>query len=129
MASGGNPAVFSLLSPLAVPLFFMLDRPVRTSTGMLLTVADLVPGAQPAEDLVLVGEWGEQRLRRVLGRLKPDELRVTNVYAQRSELTWAEAARIAGAADPAAVGERIRRKLKRLGAEDERRVALRSSLP
>ena len=107
----------------------MLDRPVRTSNGMLLTVADLVPGAQPTEDLVLVGEWEEQRLRRVLGRLKPDELRVTNVYAQRSELTWAEAARIAGAADPAAVGERIRRKLKRLGAEDERRVALRSSLP
>ena len=107
----------------------MLDEPVRTSNGGLLTVADLVPGAQPTEDLVLASEWEEQRLRRVLGRLKPDELRVTNVYAQRSELTWAEAARIAGAADPAAVGERIRRKLKRLGAEDERRVALRSSLP
>jgi len=107
----------------------MLDEPVRTSNGMLLTVADLIPGAQPAEDLVLASEWEEQRLRRVLGRLKPDELRVTNVYAQRSELTWAEAARIAGATDPAAAGERIRRKLKRLGAEEERRVALRSSLP
>ena len=107
----------------------MLDEPVRTSNGALLTVADLVPGAKPAEDLVLAGEWEEQRLRHVLGRLKPDELRVTNVYAQRSELSWAEAARIAGAADPAAAGERIRRKLKRLGAEEERRVALRSSLP
>jgi hypothetical protein len=107
----------------------MLDEPVRTSNGTLLTAADLVPGAQPPEDLVLASELEERRLRRVLDRLKPDELRVTNVYAQRSELTWAEAARIAGAADPAAVGERIRRKLKRLGAEDERRVALLSSLP
>jgi hypothetical protein len=93
----------------------MLDEPVRTNNGMLLTIADLVPGARPIEDLVLASEWEEQRLRRVLDRLKPDELRVTNIYAQRSELTWAEAARIAGAADPAAVGERIRRKLKRLG--------------
>ena len=96
---------------------------------MLLTIADLVPDTRLTEDLVLASEWEEQRLSRVLGRLKPDELRVTNVYAQRSELTWAEAARIAGAADPAAVGERIRRKLKRLGAEDKRRAALHSSLP
>ena len=107
----------------------MLDEPVCTSNGTLLTVADLVPGAQSAEDLVLASELEEQRLRRVLNRLKPDELLVTNVYAQRSELTWAEAARVAGAADPAAVGERIRRKLKRLGAEDERRMVLLSSLP
>ena len=83
---------------------------------------------RPIEDLVLASEWEEHRLRRVLDRLKPDELRVTNIYAQRSELTWAEAARIAGAADPAAVGERIRRKLKRLGGDDKRRVTLRSSV-
>jgi hypothetical protein len=87
----------------------MLDEPVCTSNGTLLTAADLVPGAQSAEDLVLADELEEERLRRVLNRLKPDELLVTNVYAQRGELSWAEAARVAGAPD--AVGERIRRKL------------------
>lgn len=107
----------------------MLDQPVITGNGTLLTVADLVPDGQATEDLVLAGEWDEQRLRRALDRLKPDELQVTNVYAQRSELTWAEAARIAGAADPAAVSERVRRKLKRLGAEDKRRLTLHSSRP
>jgi hypothetical protein len=107
----------------------MLDQPVITGNGTFLTIADLVPGGQATEDLVLADEWGEQRLCRLLGRLKPDELQVTNIYAQRSELTWADAARIAGAADPAAVGERVRRKLKRLGAEDKRRLALRSSRP
>jgi hypothetical protein len=107
----------------------MLDQPVITGNGTLLTVIDLVPGGQTTEDLVLAGEWDKQRLRRALDRLKPDELQVTNVYAQRSELTWAEAARIAGAPDPAAAGERVRRKLKRLGAEDKRRLTLHSSWP
>jgi hypothetical protein len=99
-----------------------LDHAVTTSNGTLLTVADLVPDRQTTEDLVLANECEEQRLRCVLSRLKPDELQVTNVYAGRSELTWAEAARLAGAADPAAMGERVRRKLKRLGAEHSRRL-------
>jgi len=99
-----------------------LDRPVTTGTGTLLAVADLVPDPQTTEDLALASECEEQRLRLVLSRLKPDELQVTHVYAQRSELTWAEAARLAGAADPAAAGERVRRKLKRLGAEHSRRL-------
>ena len=36
----------------------MLDEPTRTSNGTLLTVADLVPGAQSSEDLVPAGELG-----------------------------------------------------------------------
>jgi hypothetical protein len=99
-----------------------LDHTVASSNGTLLTVADLVPDPQTTEDLVLANECEEQRLRRVLSRLKPEELRVTNVYAGHSELTWAEAARLAGAADPDAMGERVRRKLKRLGAEHNRRL-------
>ncbi len=104
----------------------LLDQPFLTRTGTVMTVADLVPGGQDAEDLALAGEREEQRLSRVLGRLGPEELRVTSVYAQRSGLTWTEAARAAGAADPAAAGERVRRKLKRLAAEDRRRLSLRS---
>jgi hypothetical protein len=103
-----------------------LDHTVVTSNGTLLTLADLVPDPQDTEDLALANECEEQRLRRVLSRLKPDELQVTNVYAERSELTWAEAARLAGAADPVAMGERVRRKLKRLGAEHNRRLVLRT---
>ena len=99
-----------------------LDHTVMTSNGTLLTVADLVPDPRTTEDLVLASECEEQRLRLVLGRLKPDELQVTNVYAGRGGLTWTEAARLAGAADPAATGERVRRKLKRLGAEHNRRL-------
>jgi hypothetical protein len=99
-----------------------LDHTVATSNGTLLTVADLVPDPQATEDLALANECEEHRLRRVLSRLKPDELQVTNVYAERSELTWTEAARLAGAADPATMGERVRRKLKRLAAEHNRRL-------
>jgi hypothetical protein len=102
-----------------------LDHLVVTGNGTLLAIADLVPAPCAVEDLALASECEEHRLHRVLARLKPDELKITNVYAQRSELTWAEAARIAGASDPAAMGERIRRKLKRLGTEDKRRLMLR----
>jgi hypothetical protein len=101
-----------------------LDHTITTSNGALLTVADMVPDPQTTEDLALAGEYEEQRLRRVLSRLKPDELHVTNVYAGRSELTWTEAARLAGAEDPAAMGDRVRRKLRRLGAEHNRRLVL-----
>jgi hypothetical protein len=99
-----------------------LDHTVTTSDGSLLTVADLVPDPQTTEDLALAGEYEEQRLRRVLSLLKPDELHVTNVYAGRSELTWTEAARLADAADPTAMGDRVRRKLRRLGSEHNRRL-------
>jgi hypothetical protein len=103
-----------------------LDHMVMTSDGTPLTVADLVPDPQNTEDLVMANECEEQRLGRILSRLKPDELQVTNVYAERSDLTWGEAARLAGAADPAAMGERVRRKLKRLGAEHNRRLVLQT---
>lgn len=99
-----------------------LDRTVTTSDGTTLTAADLVPDPRTTEELALGAECEEQPLRLVLGRLKPFELQVTNAYARGGELTWAEAARLAGAADPAAAGERVRRKLKRLGAEHSRRL-------
>lgn len=100
-----------------------LDRAVTTDNGTLLAVADLVPGPQTTEDLALANEYEEQRIRMVLSRLKPDELQVTDVWAQCSDLTWAEAAQLAGAANPAAAGERVRCKLKRLGAKHSRRLA------
>ena len=47
---------------------------------------------------------------------------LATLWEERSELAWAEAARLAGVADPAAMGERVRRKLKRLGTEYNRRL-------
>jgi len=103
----------------------MLDEPLVAGAGVLCTFADLVRDPQTTEDAVLACiSDGEQRLRRVLDLLKPDELEITNIYSQRDKLSWAEAARAAGAADPAAMGERVRRKLKRLGAEHQRRTSL-----
>ena len=100
-----------------------LDQPVLGASGTLLTIADQLPDPRTAEDLALAREYEQQRLRQVLDRLKPDELQVTSVYAERGELTWAEAAHLAGAADPVAMGERVRRKLKRLGDDHSRRLA------
>jgi hypothetical protein len=97
-----------------------LDHAAAAGNGTPLTVADLLPDPHTTEDLALASEYEQQRLALVLSRLKPDELQVTTVYARRGDLTWAEAARLAGASD--AMGERVRRKLKRLGAEHRRRL-------
>jgi hypothetical protein len=103
----------------------MLDQPVSTRAGTTCTVADLVRDPRTTENVALTGTRDhEQRLHQVLDQLKPDELTITNIYAQRDNLTWAEAARAAGAADPATKGERVRRKLKRLGTEHQRRLIL-----
>jgi hypothetical protein len=102
----------------------LLDQPVVTGNGTLLPVADLVCDPHVTEDLALAAmEDHQQPICRVLDRLKPDELDVTKLYAQHAQLTWTEAARVAGAPDPVAMGERVRRKLKRLGAEHDRRLA------
>jgi len=99
-----------------------LDHTVTAGNGTLLTVADLVPDPQTTEDLALAGECEEQRLR--LGP-QPAEARGTASYERlRPELRThlGRSARLAGGADPAAMGERVGRKLKRLGAERSRRL-------
>jgi hypothetical protein len=61
-------------------------------------------------------------VRAVLGQLSPQEALVVGLYASREWLNWEQAAATAGASDPAATGDRIRRKLKRLGNEHVRRI-------
>jgi hypothetical protein len=103
----------------------LLDQPVVTRTGTLCKTADLVRDPQNVEDLAFASTQDhQQRVRHVLDRLNHDEHAVTTLYAQHAQLTWAEAARQAGASDPIAMGERVRRKLRRLGEEHKRRVAL-----
>ncbi|MEU9575338.1 hypothetical protein AB0D62_36950 [Streptomyces massasporeus] len=67
----------------------------------------------------------DARLNAVLRGLNETERRVVYAYAEGAGTTWAEAATAAGASDPHALGERVRRKAKRLAAEQRRRVEQR----
>ncbi|MFH8701337.1 hypothetical protein [Streptomyces chartreusis] len=72
------------------------------------------------------GEFDDERLNTVLRCLTPNERNVVITYALGGPINWTEAGVSAGVADPAAFGERVRRKLKRLAAEQRRRLAQRS---
>ncbi len=106
----------------------MLDQPVSTDATTICAIADLIPDPGTTEGLALAADWGQERvLRQVLSKLKPEERTITEIYAEQSDLTWAQAASVAGAANPSAIGERVRRKLKRLGAEHNRRLGLQAA--
>ncbi|WP_162948072.1 hypothetical protein [Streptomyces europaeiscabiei] len=73
-----------------------------------------------------VGEvFEDERLNHVLHGLDPAERQVVFAYAEGEGTTWAEAAAASGATDPTAFGERVRRKVKRLAAEQHRRAEQR----
>jgi hypothetical protein len=110
----------------------------RTRAGRVLSLdADL--GGLSLYDLVSAdvdllahtagGVYDDERLDRVLGRLHPAERAVVVAYAEGEGTTWTEAAVVAGAADPAAFGDSVRRKVKRLAAEQRRRGLLRVAPP
>ena len=88
----------------------LLDTPL----GDGLTLYDLVDG-QMRTDPAIETAFGDPRLEAVLARLAPAERAVAMAWAHPSTGTWT-AAHLAGHADPEAFGERVRRKLKRLGA-------------
>ncbi|WP_420313296.1 hypothetical protein ACOB87_44150 [Streptomyces sp. YS-B37] len=71
------------------------------------------------------GVFEDERLNRALRGLNSTERQVLFAYAEGEGTTWTEAATVTGAADPAAFGERVRRKAKRLGAEQARRALQR----
>ncbi|MFD5015371.1 hypothetical protein [Streptomyces chartreusis] len=71
------------------------------------------------------GKFDDERLNTVLRGLTPNERHVVIAYALGGATNWTEAGVAAGVADPAAFGERVRRKLKRLAAEQRRRLAQR----
>ncbi|MFJ4790814.1 hypothetical protein [Streptomyces sp. NPDC088794] len=106
----------------------------RTRHGRVLSLdADL--GGLTLHDLVAAetgylahtagGVFEDERLNRVLSALDPVERQVIFAYAEGEGTTWTEAAAAAGAADPDAFGERVRRKAKRLAAEHTRRLTQR----
>ncbi|MFI6341415.1 hypothetical protein [Streptomyces sp. NPDC050535] len=107
----------------------------RTRHGRVLSLdADLGDGLS-LYDLVTTevdylahtsdGVYEDERLNRVLRGLDPLEQQIVFAYAAGEGTTWTEAA--AGAADPEALGERVRRKTRRLAAEQRRRAVQRDS--
>ncbi|MGW7256762.1 hypothetical protein [Streptomyces sp. NPDC054834] len=103
----------------------------RTQYGRVLSLdADL--GGLSLHDLVATdvdllspttgGVFEDERLNALLRGMSGAEQRVVFAYAAGEGTTWTEAAAAAGAADPEAFGERVRRKAKRLAAEQHRRL-------
>ncbi|MFI5689929.1 hypothetical protein [Streptomyces sp. NPDC051636] len=106
----------------------------RTRHGRVLSLdADL--GGLSLYDLVAAdvdylahtagGVFEDERLNAVLRALTEEERRVVFAYAEDEGTTWTEAAAAAGAPDPQAFGERVRRKARRQADEQRRRAAQR----
>lgn len=98
------------------------DR-ARSDSGMILTLEEALADPAAVEDLVLdLPEFRDPRIDRVLKKLKPAERKVADLYAVHDGMTWALAATVAGQSPE--FGERVRRKLRRLGDEfDSRQVS------
>ncbi|MEH0415982.1 hypothetical protein [Streptomyces sp. B21-083] len=88
------------------------------SLGDGLSFYDLVAADIDLLARVTGGVVEDDRLNCVLRGLEPAERATVFAYAECEGTTWAEAA---AAADPDAFGERVRRKVKRLAAEQARR--------
>ncbi|MFB8247288.1 hypothetical protein ACFC5X_19875 [Streptomyces sp. NPDC055952] len=107
----------------------------RTRAGRVLSLdADLGDGLSlydlVAADVDLLsrtaaGVFEDQRLNTVLRGLAPSERAVVFAHAENEGTTWTEAATVAGASEPKALGERVRRKTRRLAAEHNRRMVQR----
>lgn len=91
----------------------LLSRPV----GEGLTLADALPGARSPEALLNDTDI-DDRIGTVLSQLPAAETEIALSWARTGD-SWADTAD--GAGQEAAYGERVRRKLKRLGSEYARR--------
>ncbi|MFE9427743.1 hypothetical protein ACFYNO_32825 [Kitasatospora sp. NPDC006697] len=80
-----------------------------------LVLADLIADPRRFEDTIFAAELADSRLAAVLSGLAPVEAAVAAAYAADPKASWTEAAAAAGHPAPEAFGDRVRRKLKRLG--------------
>ncbi|GGX18413.1 hypothetical protein [Streptomyces lomondensis] len=99
--------------------WLLLDTPL----GDGLTLYDLVADRAPHRGDPAGCGPDDAGLAAVLSALHPDERAVAMARGQAGVMTWAEAALVAGATDPVAAGERVRRKLRRLAALHRQRTA------
>ncbi|WP_424893471.1 hypothetical protein [Streptomyces sp. XH2] len=96
----------------------LLDTPL----GHDVTLYDLVAGSPTPQELALGALPDDPRLTAVLNALTPAERRIALAWVHPAVATWTQAALAAGAADPVKAGERVRRKLKRLGQQHTARL-------
>ncbi|MFD5858758.1 hypothetical protein [Streptomyces chartreusis] len=97
----------------------LLDTPVAAS----LTLYDIAADTPHRPDTT--GEHADARITAVLNALAPEERAIVLAWADAGVTTWAEAAWCAGAPDPEVCGERVRRKVRRVVAEQQRRAGER----
>ncbi|MEV6002160.1 hypothetical protein AB0M25_23520 [Streptomyces griseomycini] len=88
----------------------LLEDPVAAGVSL----RDVITDHRRPEDHLMRSEVTDPRLDAVLAHLMPAERAVAMTYATQ-RVTWTQAAAEGGAKDPHAFGERVRRKLKRLG--------------
>ncbi|MFF9301354.1 hypothetical protein [Streptomyces sp. NPDC014764] len=88
----------------------LLEDPVALGVSL----RDVITDHRRPEDHLMRSEVADPRLDAVLAHLKPAERAVAMTYATQ-RVTWTQAAAEGGASDPLSFGERVRRKLKRLG--------------
>ncbi|MEU1826640.1 hypothetical protein ABZ502_29945 [Streptomyces abikoensis] len=99
----------------------LLESPCGENT----TLRDLLASASGPEELLFDSIPADPRLSAILTALAPTERSVLLALGTPGVTSWAEAAELAGAQDPPAFGERVRRKARRLAAEQRRRAAQR----
>jgi DNA-directed RNA polymerase specialized sigma24 family protein len=109
----------------------------RTQHGRVLSLDAALGDGLSLYDLVAAdvdllthatgGVFEDERLNTVLRGLTPAERQVVIAYALHEGTTWSEAAAAVGVTDSTAFGERVRRKAKRLAAEQRRRTTQRLS--
>ncbi|MFG2879719.1 hypothetical protein ACGFYU_32695 [Streptomyces sp. NPDC048337] len=102
---------------------------LETPVGRSRTLRDLLAEDTCPEDPLLDRIPGDPRLARILALLAPEERAVALALGVAGVVTWTEAAEYVGADDPSALGERVRRKVRRLVAEQARRDRLRPPAP
>ncbi|MFD5795278.1 hypothetical protein ACFWIO_17345 [Streptomyces diastatochromogenes] len=95
----------------------LLDAPL----GGDVTLHDLLAGGLPAPDETCGFIPTDARLAALLRSLRPTEPAVVFAWTDPGGSTRADAALRASTADPAAVGERVRRRVRRQQAEQDRR--------
>ncbi|MFE5559565.1 hypothetical protein [Streptomyces sp. NPDC056544] len=96
----------------------LLDTPL----GDGLTLYDLAAGTLSPGNATLADiDPDNARLASLIRALLPAERTIAMAWAHPQVSTWTEAAQHAGADEPTAAGERVRRKVRRIAAELERR--------
>lgn len=96
---------------------------LEESIGVDMTLADLAIEHRTPETAVVDLEPGDGRLEAILRNLSPAQRHVVMAWAQSGVTSWPDAAWYAGAADPEAIAEKVRRKVRALVAEQKRRRA------